>query len=148
MKERILLIYRRIEKDVKNNRMGILAFAGILLLLFVFFREVCPSQILFGFPCPGCGLTRAGILVLQLKFKEAWQMHPFIYAWMLLALYTCYKRYVRGTAVKGLIPMLIGITIAMLVFYIYRLYRYYPDVEPMVRQSGIVRYFLTLKIAG
>lgn len=128
--------------------MGILAFAGILLLLFVFFGEVCPLQILFGFPCPGCGLTRAGILVLQLKFKEAWQMHPFIYAWMLLALYTCYKRYVRGTAVKGLIPMLIGITIAMLVFYIYRLYRYYPDVEPMVRQSGIVRYFLTLKIAG
>lgn len=138
MKERILLIYSRIEKDVKNNRTGILAFAGIFLLFFVFFGEVCPSQILFGFPCPGCGLTRAGILVLQIKPEEAWQMHPFIYAWILLALYICYKRYIKGTVVKGLIPLVIGITIAMLAFYIYRLCRYYPEVEPMIRQSGSV----------
>lgn len=135
MKKHILSVYNRIKKDIVNNRTGILAFAGIFLLFFVIFKDVCPSQILFGFPCPGCGLTRAGILVLRLRFAEAWQMHPFIYAWLFLVVYVCYNRYIRGSRIRGLIPLVIGITIAMFVFYVYRMYHFYPNVEPMTQQS-------------
>lgn len=135
MKNVILPIYNRIKKDIVNNRVGILAFAGIFILFFVLFEDVCPSQILFGCPCPGCGLTRAGMLVIRFRFAEAWQMHPFIYAWLFLLLYVCYNRYIRGKKAKGLIPLVIGITIVMFVFYIYRMCRYYPNVEPMTQQS-------------
>ena len=138
MKKRILPMYNRIKKDIENNRVGILAFAGIFLLFFVIFGDVCISQVLFGFPCPGCGLTRAGILVLTFRFVEAWQMHPFIYAWLFFILYICYNRYIRGTKVKAIVPLLIGITLAMFVFYLYRMYRFYPDVEPMTQQSESV----------
>lgn len=135
MKKYILPVYNRIKKDIVNNRVEILAFCGIFILFFAVFRDVCPTQILFGFPCPGCGLTRAGLLVLRFRFAEAWQMHPFIYAWLFLFVYVCYNRYVRGKKIRGLIPLVIGVTLAMFAFYIYRMYRYYPDVEPLTQQS-------------
>lgn len=135
MQKYILPIYNRIKKDVENNRVGILVFTGIFILFLVLFKDVCPSQILFGFPCPGCGLTRAGVLVLGFRFGEAWQMHPFIYAWLLLAVHVCYNRYIRGKKVKGLIPLVIGITLAMFAFYVYRMYKFYPEVEPMTQQT-------------
>lgn len=135
MKNNILLVYNRIKKDIVNNRTGILAFVGIFLLFFVLLDEVCITQILFGFPCPGCGLTRAGILLLQFRFAEAWQMHPFIYAWLFLGLYLCYNRYIRGKSAKALVPLVIIITLSMFVFYVYRMYNYYPDVEPVTQQS-------------
>lgn len=138
MKNNILLVYNRIKKDIVNNRTGILAFAGIFLLFFVLLDEVCITQILFGFPCPGCGLTRAGILLLKFRFAEAWQMHPFIYVWLCFAVYICYKRYIRGTKIKGLIPLFVGITLAMFVFYVYRMYRFYPDVAPLTQKSESV----------
>ena len=138
MKKRVLLVYNRIKKDFVNNRVGILAFAGIFLLFFVLFDEVCITQILFGFPCPGCGLTRAGILLLKFRFLQAWHMHPFIYVWLFLVAYICYKRYIRGTKVKGVFPLVIGITVAMFAFYLYRMYRYYPQVEPLTQSSESV----------
>lgn len=135
MKKYVLPVYNRIKKDIVNNRVGILMFIGIFTLFFAVFEDVCPSQILFGFPCPGCGLTRAGVLCLRFRFAEAWRMHPFIYVWLCFVMYICYKRYIRGQKVKGLIPLMIGITIAMFVFYIYRMYHFYPEVEPMTQQD-------------
>lgn len=135
MKKYILPVYNRIKKDIVNNGVEISAFVGIFILFLLLFGDVCPTQILFGFPCPGCGLTRAGLLVLRFRFAEAWQMHPFIYAWLFLAMYLCYNRYIRGSRSKGLIPLVIGITLAMFVFYVYRMYRFYPDVEPLTQQT-------------
>ncbi len=144
MKKYILPICNRIKKDYLNNRTGILAFAGIFLLFIVLFGDVCPSQLLLGMPCPGCGLTRAGLLVLQLKFAQAWQMHPFIYAWMVLAAYVVLQRYIRGKKITGLIAMIICITIAMFLFYVYRMYMFYPNVEPMVQKEE----YLLRRLAG
>lgn len=135
MKEYILPVYNRIKKDIVNNRMGISLFCGIFILFFAVFKDVCPTQILFGFPCPGCGLTRAGLLVLRFRFVEAWQMHPFIYAWLFLALYLCYNRYIRGKKARALVPLMIAITLFMFAFYLYRMYHYYPDMEPLTQKS-------------
>lgn len=135
MKKYILPVYNRIKKDIVNNRVEISLFCGIFILFFVIFKEVCPTQILFGLPCPGCGLTRAGVLLLRFRFVQAWEMHPFIYVWLFFILYLCYNRYIRGKKAKALLPLLIAITISMFIFYIYRMCRYYPDVEPMVQKS-------------
>ncbi len=135
MKKYILPVYNRIKKDIVNNRVEISLFCGIFILFFVIFKEVCPTQILFGLPCPGCGLTRAGVLLLRFRFVQAWEMHPFIYVWLFFILYLCYNRYIRGKKAKALLPLLIVITISMFIFYIYRMCRYYPDVEPMVQKS-------------
>lgn len=39
----------------------------------------CPFHALTGLHCPGCGMTRALVLVSQLELRAALQMNPFIY---------------------------------------------------------------------
>lgn len=43
---------------LKRNRGGIFAVA-ILIILIVLDYYKCPFYLLFGFPCPTCGVTRA-----------------------------------------------------------------------------------------
>ena len=57
--------------------MGIIAY---FVVLRTFFHGGCPWVLITGMPCPGCGLTRAGICLLHFDFAEAWKTHPFIYA--------------------------------------------------------------------
>ena len=74
-------IVERIKDDLKKNGIGCAAVLACLILFALIFHDVCPVQILYGLPCPGCGLTRAGVLLLTGHFAAAFQMHPFIYGW-------------------------------------------------------------------
>ena len=63
-------------------------YKGILLILFFtgiyfclgqyYFGSLCLSQIIAGIPCPACGLTRAGLLMLQGKWQESMRMNPML----------------------------------------------------------------------
>jgi hypothetical protein len=50
--------------------------AAALLLVDV---PICPLAGLLGWPCPGCGLTRAGLALLHGQFAVAWRFHPLVY---------------------------------------------------------------------
>ncbi len=66
-----------ITKDkIKQNFPHILLFFGIV----VFYSAVgCPSRVLFGLSCPGCGMTRAVRALLQLDFQLAFESHPLVF---------------------------------------------------------------------
>ena len=40
---------------------------------------VCTSYKMFGYPCPGCGLTRSVASILHGHFESAWGYHPMGY---------------------------------------------------------------------
>jgi len=46
--------------------------------------QLCTFRSLFGYECPGCGMTRSFVYTARLRFAEAWAMHP---AGTLLAAY-------------------------------------------------------------
>lgn len=118
--------------DIKSAKWAI----GIIIAYFVFFKTIfysmCPLVVLTGFPCPGCGLTRAGFAVLAMDFAGAWRIHPFIYPLMSLIVLFFVNRYLL---MKKKMPVLnIGLTVtltAMVVFYMWRMYRYFPGDPPM-----------------
>lgn len=89
-----------------------------------------------GLPCPGCGMTRAFFLVLQLRFAEAYQMHPLVYGWIALGIVFCVRRYGMGKEVNSLKKYAIALLAAMVVLYIYRMIRFFPDQEPMTYFQG------------
>lgn len=125
-------ILSRITKDIKECRIAILAFAGYMLLSTLFFHEVCPQLIVTGLPCPGCGLTRAGVLLLQGRFLDAFHMHAFIYVWFAFALYFLYNHYIRQRRIKYGMQIIIVLILAMLIYYICRMVMYFPEREPMI----------------
>jgi hypothetical protein len=49
---------------------------GALLLLAALRVPMCPVAIVTGYPCPGCGLTRATMALLHGDLHEAMHLHP------------------------------------------------------------------------
>ena len=41
--------------------------------------ETCASRQIIGYPCPGCGLTRAFIALLHGQWRQAWHYNPGVY---------------------------------------------------------------------
>jgi hypothetical protein len=81
--------------------------ATVLAVLFGFALAVlfeiplCPTASLFGVPCPGCGLTRGALRLLQGDLTGALAFHPLVpvlgplVAWLVLK---AALGYVRGGA--------------------------------------------------
>ncbi|MBR4758816.1 MAG: DUF2752 domain-containing protein [Lachnospiraceae bacterium] len=126
--------------DIKENAIGVVAVVIYIFLFQLLFHTCCPMQLILGLPCPGCGLTRAGLLLLGGHPIEAFFMHPFLYAWIALLLIWAVGRYLLQKKIKVL-PVLLGLVIAgMVAFYIYRMHMYYPDTEPMKPlTAGLIR---------
>ena len=74
--------------DLYHNRIAILCIIIYMSVTQYLFHSVCPIAILFGFPCPACGLTRAGISFLTAHFSTAFQMNPCIFLLIPYFLYT------------------------------------------------------------
>lgn len=52
--------------------------AVVFIIAFVFRIPLCPFAIVTRHPCPGCGLTRAGVALLQGHLDEAFHWHPLV----------------------------------------------------------------------
>lgn len=112
----------KIKKDWDNFKTGIIIVAVLLIISTLLGRGMCVVREMLGFPCPGCGLTRSFLLILQGRFVEAWQMHPFSYGWIAFGVVLFVDRYVlRGKEILWKIALIVLCT-GMLVFYLYRLF--------------------------
>ncbi|MGN1267184.1 MAG: DUF2752 domain-containing protein [Dorea sp.] len=120
-------------KDIKAAGWAILLVIAYLVFLKDYLYSLCPLKMILGIPCPGCGMTRAVFRVLHLDFIGAWKYHPFIYPIILIFLLFCWERYIlRKKDMKLVKRIIIGTAVAMCIFYIYRMIRYFPDTTPML----------------
>ena len=107
-------------------------YSPILCCLGKFFITICPAVLITGLPCPGCGMTRAFIRLLHLDFAGAWQMHPFVYLFMIFILWFGIRRYILGISdTKKAWKILAMLGILMILFYIWQMLRYFPGNPPM-----------------
>lgn len=78
---------------MKNKRKLLLMhvlFAVLLAMIVLFWK--CPTKVLFGIPCPGCGLTRAYFAAFRLDFKQAFSYHPLFPVAVPFLLYVIHYR--------------------------------------------------------
>ena len=122
---------------------AIICIAGAAFL-FLMFDRLCIFSIITGFPCPGCGMSRALMLLLKGDFSGAWNMNPGIFGFAIIALYIIYA-LVRGIPGHNnkILDCLIYITGGlMIVTYIHGMITYFPDREPYVYRDSCVLSFV------
>ena len=77
---------------ISHLKQKLLLTAAYLLIVAIFYHLgiSCVCLRLTGFPCPGCGMTRAVLAALRLDFSAAFAAHPMfwsmpiVYAYLLL----------------------------------------------------------------
>ncbi len=126
----------RVWKDVKEYKWLGIVLVTYYLLMELVFSAFCPLVIITGFPCPGCGITRAFFCVLTGQFQRAWSLNPLIYAVILTALYAGVQRYLLGRKVRGLKKIICIVAVLMILVYGYRMYCYFPGRPPMSITRG------------
>lgn len=123
--------------DIKSARWAIILIIAYFAFLKNYLYTICPVVLLSGYPCPGCGMTRAMFKVLRLDFAGAWEMHPFIYPIGILFLSFGISRYfLNGNYMKYVKIFMTVIAVGMVLFYIYRMITLFPDVSPMTYYYG------------
>ena len=98
----------------------------------------CPSVILFGLPCPGCGTTRAALYLLKGDFAEAFYINPGIYLWVVFLLYIIVVRYILGKPLKHATTFAAIIAVLIIIRFLYGMYMYYPTRPPFSYTGGSV----------
>lgn len=136
IKEKMLEIGKAVWKDIKNIKWALLAILLYYILTRILFREFCPMRIITGLPCPGCGATRAGLYVLTFRFKEAWQMNPTIFLWILYILYFLWQRYIGKNRKKLSNILLVFVCLCAIMCYIIGMLYYFPHREPYTYYEG------------
>lgn len=121
-----------LKNDIKSAKWAIMIIIAYFVLGNKVLHSTCPLVWLTGFPCPACGLTRAGIRLLHLDFKGAWEMHPFIYVVGICPAVFAWNRYIFKRKVGNILKSaLILVIVAMIIYYIWRMYCFFPKVPPM-----------------
>ncbi len=82
----------------------------------------CPNKKIFGIDCPGCGVQRAFLLLLEGKPVEAFYMFPAIYTTILFMFAVVFHFVAKKTYTHKII-LVTGIlnVVIMLIAYIYKM---------------------------
>ncbi len=133
----------RIFRDIRHWRVGLIVFIVYWTSVNLIFHAYCPLRLLTGFPCPACGLTRAGAAVLLLHFADAWAYHPMIFVILPVLLYVILFRYVLGRKVPGGKLIAILILVALFIVYPVRMSLYFPDDHGLyLYESNLTAHFV------
>ncbi|HOD93337.1 MAG TPA: DUF2752 domain-containing protein [Clostridia bacterium] len=109
----------RLLNDLKKAWIPITASVAYIVIMTLVVGEVCPSKIIIGVPCAGCGMVRAFILLLLLRFKEAFIMHPGIYVMLITFIIFMIMRYILNTNVKWIkLLLIISLSLLIIIFVI------------------------------
>jgi hypothetical protein len=72
-------------------------FISLMMLIFFDINIAIPClfKSIFGFTCPGCGLTHAFIHLLKMEFQEAYSENNFIFIVAVAGLYFLVKDFLH-----------------------------------------------------
>ena len=132
MRNTLSIITSRIIKDLRRNAAFIIIVAVLWGILNLLFHRFCPVVLLCGYPCPGCGITRAFWAFVTLHPVKALHYNPVYPLWLAVLLAAFWIRYVKGKSLKGLYYPLLFTGVITLLVYIYRMIFIFPGDEPMV----------------
>lgn len=136
-------IFGRIWNDLKNDWICILLFGLWNVVVRKLFGAFCPFLIVTGFPCAGCGMTRAVFYILTGQIRRGMNLNPAAPLWIAWIFWFFWNRYVRGRYKKSTMCWLGAVCVVTLAIYLYRMANAFPGSPPLVYyQKNLLRRFL------
>ena len=119
----------------KKNKIIKFIFFAILTLIYIKILKnitgtACVVSGVTGFPCPGCGMTRAWISFLKGDITNAFKYNP-LYLLVLFIAIGYLIIYIKNIKLKRLNKIIFTILVVFLMVYVIRMILYFPNVEPM-----------------
>lgn len=138
-------MWELIRKDIREHGKAVAFMAAMLVVLVKAFGAACISQLMVGLPCPACGMSRAALLFLSGHWKESLQMQPLFAALLAGAVLLIVFRYFLKRDTAWMKYYAVIILTAAMVFYVYRMVCYFPDIPPMTyRKENLLSYVLQI----
>lgn len=132
MRNRMKQAMEKVVTDFKKYKWLIAVFAFYYFLMKILFHAFCPLVIVTGFPCPGCGMTRAFFYFLTGQFMRGWNLNPLALLWILWVLWFLYRRYWCLKPVIACKETAMAILLCMVILYGYRMWTRFPSYAPIV----------------
>lgn len=133
---RMQTVFGRIWADLKSFRIALFALLLYNVLARSLFHAFCPQLILTGFPCAGCGMTRAVVYILTGRFARGMQLNPAAPLWILFLSWFFANRYLRGVQPRQTKVFLALVCVITLAVYVYRMIYFFPGEPPMVYHAN------------
>lgn len=114
----------------------LVAFLGAVILLFGW---LCPIRYTFGIPCPGCGMTRSLLALLQGDLKLSWFFSPMVILSLVWLLFF-YPFYTRG---KVRLWLLVWMALMALVWLV-RMLLYFPAPPMAFEENSLLGHLIDL----
>lgn len=122
----------------------IILFGLYILLTYIFKIPNCIVKLICGFPCPGCGLTRAGFAFLKFDFALAFQFNPLIFLLPFVFIVIIYKEYSLFNKIYRAKLFWVSLVILAIGIYIYRMIVVYPDVPMNYNPTNLIEFILQI----
>lgn len=132
MEKYVKTVLGRLWTDIKEYGMAVVIFLAYMIVVNLIFHAFCPSVVFTGFPCPGCGLTRAAGYLVTGRWQRAWEMNLVIFPIAAAAVYFGVNRYLLGRKVKGVNGIFVAVIVLLCVTFCVRMYLYFPNKTPYV----------------
>lgn len=111
--------------------MGLGLTAYGLLVFFTGNTSICIVKVHTGFPCPGCGMTRAMLAFFHMDFRNAFRWHPLWPLVFILPVVLAIFNYSKALKERYLSKMLLVTLLLIMSVYIMRMILLFPKTAPM-----------------
>lgn len=131
MLSKIKLVLSRVFIDIKKYWIFVVIFLAYHRFAIYIFGAYCPVVLLTGYPCPGCGMTRAAMEFIKGEWLVAYNLNLMVYLWVAFGIYFFVVRYVFNKEKKLTNILLIVLLVLQVLWYIYRMFTEFPGEPPM-----------------
>lgn len=100
------------------------------LITHTFGWQNCIIKLTIGYPCPGCGMTRAMLALCKFDFIKAFQYNPFVFALPIIFLCIAFRHINFVKKILNNRWVIMMVLVFVLLVYILRWIYVYPN-EPM-----------------